>query len=252
MIKKCTVIVVMLITIFSYGQNNATDKITVRDTSGYELTFQKNVSYAARKLKFIQELKTTGDSLILETENQPIRQIDILNDDYLETIDVYDTSGKVGLGNLPIGNYVVQAKIDRHWVVMYLEKKEAVLENKIIDVSDEIERITISKESSEETLFNKDMMYWVVYESNSQFSSGKTMGLKSVEEIEKMISKIELELKTEDGKNNKLFVYEVYDKSKFVRKQLRNRKYYQSKKSKHFNVSPLYSSEEKKIVVTQS
>ena len=95
-------------------------------------------------------------------------------------------------------------------------------------------------------------MYWVVYESNAQFSSRKTMGLKYVDEIQDLISKIELELNTEQSKNNKLFVYEIYDKSKFIRKQLRNKKYYKSKKSKMFNTEPIFKAENKKVVTSQS
>lgn len=220
MSKGFNLLILMLVTIFSYGQ---------------EINFQKNESYTARKYKLVQKLNISGDSLILESERKKIKQVDILNEDYLESIVIDSTKGKINLNKLAIGSYVIQARIGRHWIVMYIEKTAGVnisLNKKVVSID----------KSSEKELFEEDKMYWVVYESNSQFSSQKTMGLKYVDEIQEMISKVKLELKTEEGKYNKLIVYEVYNKPKFMRKQLRNKKYYKSRKSKFFNTKPLYKS----------
>ncbi|WP_299227333.1 hypothetical protein [uncultured Psychroserpens sp.] len=225
---------------------------------GQEITFQKNTSYAARKLKLIQKLNASGDSLILESEKKQIRQVDILNDTYLESIDVNSNAGKINLKKLPLGNYVVQANLGRHWIVMYLEKKEPInaslTETKVNESKDEnvIKNAVILEDNPNEVRFKENTLYWVVYESNSPFSSNKTMGLKYFDEIQDLISKIKLELKSEVGQYNKLFVYEIYNRKKFMKRQLRNRKYYKSKKSKFFNVSPIYTSEEKEDIIKNS
>ncbi|WP_299103327.1 hypothetical protein [uncultured Winogradskyella sp.] len=219
--KGYYLLIFMLVTIFTYGQ---------------EINFQKNESYIARKHKLIQKLNVSGDSLILESERKKIKQVDILNEDYLESIIIDSTKGRINLKKLAIGNYVIQARIGRNWIVMYIEKTTGIYTSLNI-------KAELKEKSSEKEVFEEDKMYWVVYESNSQFSSQKTMGLKYVDEIQEMISKVKLELKTEDGKYNKLIVYEVYNKPMFMRRQLRNKKYYKSRKSKFFNTKPLYNLE---------
>lgn len=234
-----------MLTVFAYGQ---------------EIKFHKNVSYAARKLKFVQKLNESGDSLILESKKKQIRRVDILNDEYLESIDVNANKGKINLKKIPFGNYVIQAKLGRHWIVMYVEKKRDVnaylAENKL-KRNEELNNVTVKDDplnmsDSNKIHFDENTLYWVVYESNSRFASSKTMGLKYVDEIYDLISKIQLEKKSEVGKFNKLFVYEVYNKGKFMKRQLRNRKYYKSKRSKFFNVLPVFTSEDEKKTNSQS
>lgn len=251
MIKSYSSIILILIALFSYGQ---------------EITFQKNVGSAARKLLLVQQLNKSGDSLILESEKKKIRQVDILNEDYLESIEVDSVKGRINLKKVPAGNYVIQARIGSHWIVMYMEKRNhsiAGLKTTDVKINAELNSIALKSESlKESTLSTKqnkqtvtldeNTMYWVVYESNSQFSSKKTMGLKYADEIVDMIERTKLEIKSEVGKYNKLFVYEIYNKSKFMSKQLRNRKYYKKKKSKLFNVLPVYNSDYEKINNSQS
>lgn len=225
MLKRFCLQIFTLFTVFMYGQ---------------EITFHKNVSYEARKLKLIQKLNDSGDSLILECKKKQIGQVDILNEEYLESIDINGNKGKISLKKLPVGDYVIQAKLGRHWIVMYMEKKDDV--NAPLINTEYKSSSALTKLNDE----NENTLYWVVYESNSRFASNKTMGLKYIDEIDDLITKIKLELKSEVGKNNKLFVYEVYNRSKFMKKQLRNRKYYKSKKSKFFNVLPIYNSNDEK------
>lgn len=242
MIKTCSLLVFIITTLFSYGQG---------------ITFHKNVSSTARELLVVQQLNKNGDSLILESDSEKIKQVDILNEDYLDTIEVDSLKGKINLKKIPNGNYVIQARIGKHWIVMYMEKRNWV--SKGLDFSDikigtkldcvarrakslEVNTLPIQKNLDKNNL-EENTMYWVVYESNSQFSSVKTMSLKYADEIYDLISKIELEVKSEIGKNNRLFVYEVYNQSEFMLKQLRNRKYYKKGKSEFFNEFPLYNSD---------
>ncbi|EPR72902.1 hypothetical protein ADIWIN_1990 [Winogradskyella psychrotolerans RS-3] len=243
MIKNYNLLILIFSTLFSYGQS---------------ITFQQNTSAAAKKFKLVQKLNKTGDSLILATDNEKIKEVDILNADYLETIEINNSNGKINLRHLTIGNYVVQAKIGTHWIVMYLEKRDLKAEGiKTTDVNIEgnvgitisknsMDSLSLPKEHSNKLHLDDNEMYWAVYESNTGFSSQRTMSLKFPEEIYDLIYRIELEMKSKVGKDNTLQVYEVFNKPNFMFKQLNNKNYYKSKSSEHFNVEPLYNSEEKK------
>ena len=107
----------------------------------------------------------------------------------------------------------------------------------------EIEEAKLSETiASVEESSKKPVSYWVVYESVGGSGSYKTMSLERKDDVAKMISKNKLEINTKIGKNNKLVVYEVYNISKFMRKQLRDPNYFSSSKSKFFNVEPYYTS----------
>lgn len=216
---------------------------------GQEVYFEKNESYTASKYNFIQKLTSNGDSLILESDKKRIKRVDILNENYLEVIDVKAKKAKINLQNLPLGSYVLQAKLGTHWIVMYLEKTDIIktsdAELTLVEVENELELDKdLSLINADQVQLEEETMYWVVYESNSPFSSKKIMGLKYDTEIYDMISKIKLEVNTELGKNNKLLVYEIYDRKNFLRKQLNNHRYYKKKQSEFFNVSPIYTSED--------
>ena len=243
MVRNYYLLILLFSALFSYGQS---------------IKFQKNTSAAAKKFKLVQKLNKTGDSLILVTDNEKIREVDILNDDYLETIEINNSNAKINLNQLNIGNYVVQAKIGTHWIVMYLEKRDLEAEGiKTTDVNIEanvniivskksIDSISLSKEPSNKLQLNENEMYWVVYESNTGFSSQRIMSLKFSEEIYDLIYRIELEIKSKVGKDNTLLVYEVFNKPSFMLNQLKDKNYYKRKSSIYFNVEPLYNSEEKK------
>ncbi|WP_456439617.1 hypothetical protein [Psychroserpens sp.] len=230
MVKKFYILVFILFATFSYGQN---------------ITFQSNVNHDARNLK--QSLNETGDSLILESK-KTIRQVDILNEDFFKSINIDSTKTAIDLNILPIGNFIITARIGRKRIVMYLEKsKLEILKESNLDSSvnkDEyIDRSDSSPKQKPNTILeNEKTLFWVVSESNSNFGSSKTMRLEYKSYIDKLISKIKLELKTDIGKHNKLFVYEIYDRSKFMTKQLRNSVYYKSETSEFFNVVPIYNS----------
>ncbi|NRD23915.1 hypothetical protein HNV10_11715 [Winogradskyella litoriviva] len=238
MIKKYSLFVFITVTLFSYSQ---------------EINFQKNDNSTATELLVVQKLNKSGDSLILESEKLKIRQVDILNDNYFETIKIDSIKTKIGLNKLPVGNYVIQARIKKHWIVMYFEKTKDLAKGlNIIDnknntklnlVSIETKDLKNDSINSKQNLYKKNTMYWVVYETNSPFSTTKTMSLKYPEEIDDLIAKIKLDVKSKSGENNKLLVYEVYNTSEFMNMQLKNRLYYKNTKSDYFNVIPLYSSE---------
>ena len=215
-----SILILMITTLIAYGQ---------------QTTFQKNTNYRANLLT--QSLIADGDSLLLETKNKQIHQVTIFNDDFSESIDVNSNKTKIDLKSLPIGNFIVQAELDKKLIIMYLKKNEDL---KILTSNKKNKETVLKSESN--IIEKKSLYYWVVYESNTGFSSHKSMRLECKDEISKLIEKNKLERKSEVGKNNKLLVYELYNKSKFMTKQIRNREYYTSVKSEFFNVVPFYTS----------
>ncbi|REG87258.1 hypothetical protein [Winogradskyella sediminis] len=245
--KNFTVLILVFVSFSSYSQG---------------ITFQKNTNTAAQKFNLVQKLNKSGDSLILATDHKKIKQVDILNYEYLETFEINNSNAKIGLSHLYIGNYVVQARIGRHWIVMYLEKRDLKAEGlkttdgninsnvKEIVTKNSISSVSSTIDTSNLLQLNENKMYWVVYESNTQFASHRNMGLKYADEIYDLINQIELEMKSEVAKANTLRVYEVFDKSEFMRKQLKNKNYHKRKSSKLFNVNPIYNSEDKRKSIT--
>ncbi|WP_456439616.1 hypothetical protein [Psychroserpens sp.] len=280
MTKNTYILAFLLCSILSYGQ---------------QVTFHENTNYRANVLH--QSLDEDGKHLLLESKTEQITKVDIFNNDFSEIIDVYSNNTKIDINILPLGNFVIQARIGQKRIIMYLEKSNDVkiaasnqkevelninnlpsqqISNKIskeknedvkIASSDQKVENTVNKgvkpstignvviadnekhayvvsESNKITKKNNSSFYWVVSESNSGFGSSKSMRLEYKEDVAKLISKVKLELKSNVGKNNILLVYEVYNRSKFMTKQLRNSVYYKTEKSNFFNVVPIYASNE--------
>ncbi len=217
---------------------------------GQRAIFEKNVNKRAEALE--QALNKNGDSLVLKSE-KTIQQVDIFNKDYMKTFNINGNEAKIDLSLIPEGRFIVQARLGKKRIVMYLKIHETLENNATktelatLDETDissvEIEEAKLSETiASVEESSKKPVSYWVVYESVGGSGSYKTMSLERKDDVAKMISKNKLEINTKIGKNNKLVVYEVYNISKFMRKQLRNPNYFSSSKSKFFNVEPYYTS----------
>ncbi len=222
------------------------------ETISSVITFEPNVNPKAKGLK--QGLNKTGDSLVLES-NKTIREVDIFNNDYFKSIDIDSSYAKIDLKKLPLGNYLIKAKVGRKRIIMAVDKKETrlIASTTTLESNEGSDRVaTASKpnENKEHTLEHPEddlpndqtLYYWVVYESNAEFGGHKSMSLEYKHEVDDLIEKNKLELQSEIGKNNELRVYEIYNKNKFMTRQLRNHDYYKSKRSKTFNVVPFYDS----------
>lgn len=227
-----SIIILIISTFLAYGQS---------------ITFEKNVNYEAKSL--LQSMNKAGDSLLLESKNKQISQIDILNDDFSKSIDVYSNKTKIDLKTLPVGNFVVLVKVDKKWIVMYLTKHKNVktANSSVTFNTTDIKNLDSYSGSSKNYTMKNPKYYWVVSERNSNFGSSKSMRLEYKEDIDKLISKNKLELKSITGKNNKLLIYEIYDKTEFMTLQFRNPKYYKSAdESTSFNTEPIYTSSTEK------
>lgn len=225
--KTSYILAAMLCFVFSYGQ---------------DIIFHENVNYRAGTLH--QSLDENETNLLLESESEKILQVDIFNNDYSKSIDVYSNKAKIDLTTLPLGNFVIQAKLNEKWIIMYLEK------NRDVQIASSEQKAKAIDDKGPPPVPNSEIItkkgdprfYWVVSESNSSFGSNKSMRLEYKEDVAKLISKTKLELKSKNGKNNKLLVYEIYNRSKFMTEQLRNQEYYKTRNSKIFNVVPVYAS----------
>lgn len=216
--KRLTILVLITFSLLSYGQ------VT---------TFQKNINYKARILN--QEFNQDKDSLTL-TSDTVISQVDIFNDDYMKSMNVNENEAKIDLGTLPLGEYIVQARLGKKRIIMYVTREEPTplkLEVTEPKLNSKL-NATTSKKSPK-------IRYWVVYENNTT-SYYKFMGFKDEASLSKMIDRNKLELSTEIGKNNKLAIYEVYDTLQFIRRQKKNPEYINSTSSEFFNTTPYYSS----------
>ena len=207
---------------------------------GQQITFQKNINFQARELE--QSLNKNRDSLYLESD-KIIYQVDIFNDNYSKSISVNDNKSVIDLDTLPAGKFIIQARLKRKWIVMYLVKNEATkISEKSIIVAEASKDQNSDNNTSVKKLTKKRTGFWVVHESITGSGSTKSMGFKNKEEVSRLIAKNKAELNTAIAMNNKLVVYEVYNTSQFMRNQFKNPSYFKSSESKAFNVVPYYSS----------
>ena len=256
MTKYTYLVAAMLYSILSYGQ---------------QITFYKNINYRASLLE--QNLNEGRDSLVLKSTGDPIQKVEIFNKNFSKSYDVANHKTKIDLKTLPLGSFVIQARMGEKWIVMSIKKNEepkialsgkkeankekdidynsVAFEHKSHNISSidqkakEIDYKGINPPNlkPDDNLKKKSSIYcWVVSESNSSFGSNKSMRLEYKEDIAKLISKNKLELKSSVGKNNKLLIYEIYNTTKFMPNQLKNPVYYKSEKSEFFNVVPVYAS----------
>ncbi len=85
--------------------------------------------------------------------------------------------------------------------------------------------------------------FWVKYEINNGSTSRKSMRLVNQKAVDKLILKHKLEIKTLKGKHNELTIWEIYNRTAFIKKQVNNPNYINVSNSDFFNVSPYYTSE---------
>lgn len=232
MVKFFCLLLFILFPIFSFGQ---------------VLVFQKNDNSEARELE--HNLNKNEDSLILKSE-KIIRQVDIFNEDFMQTVMVNSNESIIDVSNLPIGEFIVQARLGRKRIIMYLINNEPtepkIEEPEIVTTTSQVEHTDHNSILGIKKLTKKKdtlgPLYWVVYEKNTTSGTYKSMSMENEREVSRMISYNKLELNTEIAKNNTLLVYEVYNTSEFMRMQLRNTTYFKSSESTLFNVVPYYTS----------
>ena len=85
-------------------------------------------------------------------------------------------------------------------------------------------------------------IFWIAYVVDSGTNSRKSMRLVSHFEADELISKFKLETKSQQGKLNKLTIWEVFDSINFIKEQTENPNYVYSEESELFDVNPYFAS----------
>jgi hypothetical protein len=228
------------LTLFCYGQKS---------------TLLENVNYRAKELK--QSLSKNGDSLILIAERK-IYKVEIYNSSLEKLITVEDTEVKIPINDLPVGRYVVDATLINKHIIMTLLRDEHFEEIKSNIAIDTLVTSTYIKPKVKQPFIDRhanllskrltkskpktNTYYWVKYNINNGSTSRRIMRLENQDAVEKLIKKHQLEIKTLKGKHNKLTIWEVYDRTKFIKEQVSNPNYINSSTSGFFNVIPYYTS----------
>lgn len=216
--------------------------------NGQNSTLIQNKNFRAKELK--HRLNKTGDSLLLECA-RTIYNVEIFNQNYTKLFKIDSTKAKISLDNTPLGRLVVQAKlIDKRIIMTLLRHKELKslthdsIPLEIVKTSKPQEHSIASKLNWKPTknVSKSQKFYWAILESNSNSNSYKSMRLVNEEELFKLIKKNKVEIKTPQGKHNKLTVWEVYNTKKFMEEQAANPDYIFSISSTSFNTTPYYTS----------
>ena len=250
MSKTICTLLILFSTVIIYSQN---------------ITLLKNFNPKAKELK--HSLNTTGDSLIMQCE-KTIFKVEIFNEDYEKTIIVENSEAQIPLKDIPVGKFVVEAKLadkiivmdlirydfinDKSTSITSLDKKE-IAEGKGMMLDEELNVIKNSPKHSIEFILtrcktknntNKNQkFYWSATKVNNESGSNKTMKLVNQESVDRMILKNKQEYNSTSGKLNELIIWEVYNTSKFMENQVSDPDFVYSSTSDLFNTSPYYSTE---------
>jgi len=229
------------------------------------MTLVKNFNPKAQELK--HTLNNSRDSLVLECKNT-ILKVDIFNEDYEKITTVNSKNVKIPLLELPLGEFVVEAKLSDKIIRIDLVKHNFVIDNtnastqgKSIDILegqgmmlDENLRLikSVPKLSLESILArgkeksntnSKRKYFWVSLQVNNDLGGNKTMKLVDQKLANKLIKRNKLEHSSASEKLNDLTIWEVYNKKEFIKHQISNPKFIHSASSDVFNVTPYYSTE---------
>ncbi|WP_299125131.1 hypothetical protein [uncultured Winogradskyella sp.] len=231
--------------------------------SGQNITLLKNYNPKAKELK--HSLNKTKDSLILVSENT-ILKVEIFNEDYEDVVVVEGHNARIGLNKLPVGKFVVEAKLTDKVIVMDLIKyedfnettnsavpfeKKDVAEGRGMMLDESLNLVKSTPKRSVGFMLNrgktkkqsqkKQKFYWTITIVNNEIGSIKTMRLVDHESVERMIVKNKIVNKGSSNKLNELIVWEVYNKTKFMEHQVSNPDFIYSPNSEYFNTTPHYS-----------
>ncbi len=224
-----------------------------------DVTLLKNFNPKVKELK--HDLNYSKDSLSLKCESK-IMKVDIFNEDYEQSFEIKDFQTLIPLKDIPVGKFVVEVYLTNKIAEMHIIKHN--LDNSLtrsergIDIAEgqgmmldeELNVIKSPPKNSIEFLLTrskanqssrvKQKFFWVILEVNTGNNSYKSMKLVNESIATKMISRNKLVRKTSYGKLNKLSVWEIYNKTEFMKKQASNPDYINSSSSDLFNVVPYY------------
>ncbi|MFD1017517.1 hypothetical protein [Winogradskyella rapida] len=82
--------------------------------------------------------------------------------------------------------------------------------------------------------------YWIHYKVNNGSSSETLLKMADQKTVDRLILKIETDMKTTTGRNNELTVWQVYDPTNFFIHKRRHKKNYMNVNSDSFDIQPYY------------
>lgn len=228
-------------------------------SSSQNISLLKNYNPKVKELN--HELNQRKDSLNLKCDSKIIK-VDIFNEDFDETFTVNDFKTSISLLNIPEGKFVVEVQLADKIVEMHVIKYNSdskpsysnsnILEGQGMMLDEQLNVIKsppkrsieylLTKTKASDNKSRKKKFYWILLEVNTGNNSNKSMKLVDEYAAKKMIKRNKLVSKSNFSKSNKLYVWEIYDTTKFIKNQTANPDYINSSSSEFFNVDPYYVS----------
>ncbi len=215
---------------------------------GQNSTLFQNINYRAQELK--HNLNNSGDSLILNS-NRTIYSVEIFNKDFEKRFTVNSINATIPLNEIPVGRYTTEVKLNDKLIIMTL------LRNKPILVTSEFTETSLYESETYETAKglnvaegkaivekpkNKVVVgYWILSKIQNGNSSRiiRRAGDKNI--VKELIEQNKLDQQTRLGKFNELTIWEIYDKSGFMRLKRINPDYASVTDSESFNANPYFN-----------
>ncbi|WP_179349609.1 hypothetical protein [Winogradskyella pacifica] len=248
MIKNISILLVLLLTSISFGQNTV---------------LLQNTNPKAKELK--HNLNATKDSLMLSCDSK-ILKVEIFNENYEQLIIVDANTIQISLKDIPNGNYIIETRLDEKIIPIDLIKHddyndashsslypnlEQIIEGKGMMLDEELKVIKSSPNKSIEFILTRgktkshstenQKYFWTETQIINESGSSKTMRLADQKSVDKMIHRHKLEINSDSGKLNKLTVWEVYNKGAFMENQVSNPEFVYSSSTDLYNHTPYYS-----------
>ena len=229
-----------------------------------DIVLLKNFNPKVKELK--HDLNETKDSLLLSCDSK-ILKVEIFNEDYEETLLIDRHQTQISLHNLPVGKFVVETSLSNKVVLMDIiryedhnettnssnQQSKDIAEGQSMMLDESLRLVTRAPKHSLALMLNrgkankqkpkKQKFYWTITKINTESGSSKTMKLVDQATADRLIAKNKLEHSSASGKLNELLVWEVYDTSNFMQRQVSNSDFIYTSKSEFFNPSPYYSTE---------
>ncbi|RNC87668.1 MAG: hypothetical protein ED556_00315 [Winogradskyella sp.] len=206
---------------------------------GQNSTLLQNINPRAKELK--HSLNTTGDSILLSSDKM-IYKVDIFNSEYEKSFSGNKYQLKIPLHDIPLGRFVVLAKLDAKLIAISLLRNRPYEEpRQALTMSRPSIESNPGKSSIQPVKIKKAIKgYWIVKIINGRLGSKRIRQMANKAEVEKFISVNEKEQNTRSGQHNKLTVWEVYNVDEFKKEIHSNKDYTKSISSVNFNVIPYY------------
>lgn len=121
-----------------------------------------------------------------------------------------------------------------------LNRSLALLKNKGVDAAKTSQPKAALVNSKANSVTSK---YWVLYKINNGSSSEKVLKMADQKTVDRLIHKIEIDMKTSTGRLNELTVWQIYNTDNFVLHKRKNKAHYMNTESDSFNMVPYFKKE---------